>query len=307
MSSPYLADDDRPQAAQEALPASRLEAAGDPQPGPATMWEQMGGPMGMVDSGLPVVVFVLVNALSSLGWAIGAAVTAGLAIAVVRLVRKKPVTQAIAGLFGVALAAFIAHRTGSAKGFFLVGIWTYVAYGSVLAISILVRWPLIGVLWESLNGRGTTWRSDRRSVRRYDLATMVWLAVFGLRFAVQHALYDSNQVGWLATARLLMGYPLYLLAVLATVLIVGSASGMKLPRFMSGRPKPGQVMSGRPKPGQGRSVEGPAIGHHDTGSGEPGSGEPGSGERGGGEPGRDTGGSDTRSAPDASREVSDPT
>lgn len=203
------------------------------RPANPTMWEQMGGPMGMLDSGLPVVVFVVVNAITSLGWAIGAALAAGLFIAGVRLVRHKPVTQAVAGLFGVGLAAFIAYRTGSAKGYFLFGIWSFVAYGSALLLSILVRWPLIGVLWEGLNGRGSAWRADRKLVRRYDYATAVWVLVFAARFAVQNQLYAANEVGWLATARLLMGYPLYLLAIAATVLIVGSANGMVLPSIKS--------------------------------------------------------------------------
>ena len=46
---------------------------------------------------------------------------------------------------------------------------------------------------------------------------------------MQNQLYKADQVGWLATARLLMGYPLYLLAIVVTVLIVGSANGMTLP------------------------------------------------------------------------------
>ncbi|MDQ2740369.1 MAG: DUF3159 domain-containing protein [Actinomycetota bacterium] len=189
----------------------------------------MGGPAGMVDSGLPVVVFVVVNAIGSLGWAVAAALGAGALIAILRMVRHKPVTQAIAGLFGVGIAAFIAYRTGSAKGYFLFGIWSFIVYGSVLLLSILVRRPLIGVLWESLNGRGSRWRSDRKLVRRYDYATAVWVLVFALRFGVQNQLYEAGRVGWLATARLLMGYPLYLLAIVATVLIVGSTNGMSLP------------------------------------------------------------------------------
>lgn len=203
------------------------------RPAAPTIWKQLGGPMGMLDSGLPVVVFVLVNAITSLGWAIGAALAAGLVIAAARLIRHKPVTQAIAGLFGVGLAAFIAYRTGSAKGYFLFGIWSYVLYGSALLISILVRWPLIGVFWEGVNGRGSKWRSDRKLLQRYDFATAVWVVVFGARFAVQRQLYAANEVGWLATARLLMGYPLFLLAIAVTVLIVGSANGMSLPSIKS--------------------------------------------------------------------------
>ncbi len=194
-----------------------------------TLWEQMGGPMGMVDSGLPVVVFVAVNALAGLTWGIVAALAAGVIIATIRLIRHKPVTQAIGGLFAVGVAAFIAHRTGSARGFFLLGIWSYVLYGGLLVMSILVRWPLVGLLWEGLNGRGKAWRADKRLVRRYDLATVVWVLVFALRFLVQNQLYGANQVGWLATAKLLMGYPLFAVAIVATVLIVGPAAGMKLP------------------------------------------------------------------------------
>jgi hypothetical protein len=200
-----------------------------------TMWEQLGGPMGLVDSGLPVVVFVVVNAIAGLSWGVGAAVAAALLIAILRLVRGRPVTQAISGLLGVGVAAFIAYRTGSAKGYFLLGIWSYVIYGGALLLSILVRWPLIGVLWEGLNGRGSAWRKNRNLVRKYDLATGVWVLVFVLRFLVQNQLYDSDKVGWLATARLLMGYPLFIVAIVVTVLIVGSAAGMQLPGWMRRR------------------------------------------------------------------------
>lgn len=190
-----------------------------------TMLEQMGGPAGMIDSGLPVVVFVIVNVIAGLTPAIVAALAAGVLIAVLRLVRRKPVTQAIGGLFAVGIAAYIAHRVGSARGFFLFGIWTYLLYGGALIVSVLVRWPLIGVVWESLNGRGSAWRADRRLRRRYDAATVVWIAVFALRYAVQQWLYGADEVGWLAVARIGMGYPLFLVAIAATVLIVGSARG----------------------------------------------------------------------------------
>ena len=83
--------------------------------------------MGMLDSGLPVVVFVVVNVVAGLGWAIGAALGAGVLIATIRLVRHRPVTQAISGLIGVGVAAFIAYKLGSARGYFLVGIWTRAA------------------------------------------------------------------------------------------------------------------------------------------------------------------------------------
>lgn len=197
-----------------------------------TMWDQMGGPMGMVDSGLPVLVFIIVNSLTNLTAAIISALAAGVLIAAFRLARRKPATQAVGGLFAVGVAAFIAYRTGSAKGYFLFGIWTQALYGAVFLISVLARWPLVGAAWEALNGRGTAWRRDRRLVRKYDLATLIWVVVFAARFLVQNGLYGDDEVGWLGVARIVMGYPLFAVAILLTVLIVGSAAGMRLPGWL---------------------------------------------------------------------------
>ena len=217
-------------------------------PARPTLLDQIGGPMGMVDSGLPVVVFVIVNVVAGLTPGIIAALVAGVLIAVIRLVRHKPVTQAIGGLVAVGVAAYIAHRVGSARGYFLFGIWTYLLYGGVLLGSVLVRWPLIGVAWEGLSGRGMAWRRDRHLRHRYDAATLVWVAVFAARYAVQQWLYGADQVGWLAFARLAMGYPLFIVAIVVTVLIVGAANGMRLPA-LPGRRQGVRADEARPQRG----------------------------------------------------------
>ena len=206
-------------------PASASDHPDDPAPRTLpTIWEQMGGPMGMIDSGLPVVVFIVANTIGGLGWGIGAAVAAAVLIAIMRIAHRRPVTQAIGGLVGVGIAAFIAYRTDSAKGYFLLGIWSYLLYGGALLLSMIVRWPLIGVIWEFVNGRGVAWRKDRALVRRYDWATFVWVVVFAVRYLVQNYLYDTDQVGWLAAFRLIMGYPLFIVAIAICVLIVAGGS-----------------------------------------------------------------------------------
>ncbi|MEU4802387.1 DUF3159 domain-containing protein [Actinosynnema sp. NPDC023587] len=182
-----------------------------------TLLEQMGGVSGLLYSSLPVVVFVLVNAFAGLMPAIWAALGSAVVIGIVLAVRKGSLQPAISAVFGVGIAAFIAYRTGDAKGFFLFGIWQSLVYGGVFFGSILIRWPLAGVIWSFLNGQGTTWRKDRASVRDYDIATLVWALVFGARFVVQRWLYDEASVGWLATAKLAMGYPLMAIALIATV------------------------------------------------------------------------------------------
>jgi len=188
-----------------------------------TLLEQMGGVSGLIYSSVPVVFFVLLNMLFGLTVAIWGSLGSAALITVVRVVRKEPLQPAISGFFGVGIAAFIAYRTGSAKGFFLFGIWASLVYGSVFLASMAVRRPLVGVIWSFLNGHGMGWRSDRKAMLAYQLATLTWVAVFAARFIVQRWLYDQDQTGWLAAARLGMGYPLTIVALAVTVWAVTRA------------------------------------------------------------------------------------
>ncbi|MCM6774363.1 DUF3159 domain-containing protein [Nocardia sp. CDC159] len=188
-----------------------------------TLLEQLGGFSGLIYSTLPVVVFVPANALWGLTVAIWTALGVAGAILVWRLIRRDPIQPAISGFLGVGVCAFIAYRMGAAKGFFLFGIWASLVYGGLFLASILVRWPLAGVIWGVLNGHGNDWRSDRRALRLYDLATAVWVVVFGARYLVQHHFYDNDSTGLLAVARVAMGWPLTALALLVTVWAVRKA------------------------------------------------------------------------------------
>jgi hypothetical protein len=182
-----------------------------------TLWEQMGGMIGFISASIPVAVFVIVNWASSMGPAIWSAIGVAVLIAIWRIVRKEQLMPAVSGIFGVAIAAFIAYRVGEAKGFFLYGIWVSGALGTAFLVSMLVRWPLVGVIWSALNGRGHAWRSDLKSRHDYDIATGAWMLVFVARVVVQQWLYNSDKTTLLGIARIGMGYPLTAIVLLVTV------------------------------------------------------------------------------------------
>lgn len=192
-------------------------------PAANTLLEQMGGWRGLVQSTIPVAVFVPVNSFFGLTAAVCAALAAAIAILIWSLARRATIQPAISGVMGVALCSFIAYRTGEAKGYFLFGIYTSLAYGAVLALSILVRYPLVGVIWNLLNGRDSRWRSVPAARRAYDIATAVWVLVFAARYLVQSGLYEDDRVGWLGFARIAMGYPLAAVAVLVCIWAVRRA------------------------------------------------------------------------------------
>jgi Protein of unknown function (DUF3159) len=204
------------------------EPAG-PNPGSPTLLRQMGGVSGIVASSIPVAVFVLVNLFTELQPAIIAALASGVLVAVWRIIRREHLQPAVSGLIGVGIATFIAYRTGEARGFYLPGL----VYSAVLAlaflVSVLVRWPLAGVIWHGINGQGHGWRRDPRLLRAYTLASLLWTAVFAARLVVQGLLYQAEEETWLGIARLAMGYPLVGVALLGTVWAVRRAGRDPLP------------------------------------------------------------------------------
>jgi hypothetical protein len=188
-----------------------------------TLLEQMGGVQGVVASTIPVAVFVAANVVFGLQVALVAALAAAVAIAVWRIVRKQALQPAVSGFLGVGVAAFIAYRTGEARGFYLPGLLFSAACGLAFLVSMLVRRPLAGVVWHAVNGDGQSWRADPRLLRAYTFATALWTLVFVARVVVQGWLYSAAEETWLGIARLAMGYPLVGLALLGTVWAVRRA------------------------------------------------------------------------------------
>ncbi|MFJ6197074.1 DUF3159 domain-containing protein [Micromonospora sp. NPDC092111] len=182
------------------------------------MADQLGGWRGLVESSIPVVVFVLANVVGELRPAVIASIGVALLIAVVRLVQRRPVRHAVNGLFGIAVGAAIAWRTGDERDFYLPGILYGIGYGVALLISAAIRQPLVGWIWSVLVARGRSeWRDDPRLVRTFTQLTVLWGVVWLAKVGVQAGLYLAHQDTALGVARLALGYPPYALLLLITV------------------------------------------------------------------------------------------
>lgn len=199
----------------------RAEADKD-QPG--TLLEQMGGLSGLVASTLPVLVLVPVNSNFGLMPALAAALGVALLVLIWRIVRKENLQPAISGFIGVALCAAIAWFMGDAKGYFAYGIWYSLVAGIAFTISVIVRWPLVGLIWRGINGEDQRWRTNRGAVKAFSIATMAWAVVFFARFGVQQWLYTQDATDALGYTRIVMGWPLTAIVVLITVWAVRSAN-----------------------------------------------------------------------------------
>ena len=183
----------------------------------AKILNAMGGKKGLLDSGLPALIFLVIfNVTKDVQQAAYGALALSLILTIVRLARRETIQHAISGVIGVAICAWLSNRTGKAEDFYLPGLWTNAIYGVVYLVSIIVRWPIIGVIIGPLLEENLRWRKDPIRTKVYVKATWLWVCMFAVRLLVQYPLYVSGNVNVLGTARLVMGYPLFIATAWAT-------------------------------------------------------------------------------------------
>lgn len=214
------------EAVKEALgEAARRAGIGQVAPGEIptgrSLLGAVGGVRGIVEAILPGLGFLIVYALTK---EVLPSVLAPLAVAavfvVVRLVTRTPLTQAFAGVLGLAISAGLALLTGRAEDNFVPGFIINAVSILALLVSLAVRWPLIGLIVGVLTNDLTGWRESAGKRRVLAAATWLWVAVFSLRLAVQLPLYAAGATEPLAATKLLMGLPLYAAALWMTWLLV---------------------------------------------------------------------------------------
>jgi len=182
--------------------------------------KMLGGRRGVIDATTPGIVLVIIDAFTSLTWAIAGALIAAAMIAILRLLRREPLRQAGAGVLGLAGAAALAAYTGSAKTYFLPGILVNAAWAVASISSIVIGRPLLGYAAAMLDRGYAHWQSEPGLRRAAALATGVWALVFTSRAIVQGYLYVHNDVHWLAPVKLGMGLPLWGVAFALTLLLL---------------------------------------------------------------------------------------
>ena len=209
----------------EALGTAARRAGLDPAESASThkvVWSAMGGWRGILESVLPSLAFVVLFTIAPKPLILSLGVSVGLAavFTIIRLLQKSPPSAALGGLIAAVAAAALALWTGRGADTFVPGLITNAAYGTVILVSALIGWSLIGLAVGFLMGEGTTWRQDRRKRRAYFWLGIAWAALFFARLAVQLPLYLSGDVTALGTLKLIMGLPLFAPLIAVTWLVV---------------------------------------------------------------------------------------
>ena len=113
-----------------------------------------------------------------------------------------------------------------ALAYFLPGILYNAAYAVVITLSILVRWPVVGIMVGSVAGDVTAWLRDPQVVRLCSNLSWMLVVPCAARVAVQLPLYLAGRSGRqdadamvaaLGLAKIALGWPLQIAALLAMV------------------------------------------------------------------------------------------
>ena len=189
----------------------------------------LGGVKGSIDSGIPALVFLIAfNISHNLSLSATYALALSAAITIFRLARRETIQNALSGVIGVGICFWFSRSTGKAEDFYLPGLITNLVYGIVYTLSILVGWPIIGVVLGPIFGENFIWRKHPERKKMYAQASWLWVGLFVSRLIVQYPLYRAGNVNLLGTARLIMGYPLFFATGWTTWLIIKNGPKLKL-------------------------------------------------------------------------------
>src|SRR5262245_5653646 len=181
-----------PPADAAAAPAESVVAGADGSPGSSPpeighdtveavvrtqLANALGGKRGMLEAALPTLGFVYTYlATDQLRPALIVGGSAAAVLLVIRLVQRQTPQFVLNSLFGFAIAAALVMRTGRAEDLFLPGMIYNAVVAALLILSIMIRWPFIGLMIGSVTGDLSAWRRDPAAVR--PCSKVNWL--FGL-------------------------------------------------------------------------------------------------------------------------------
>jgi hypothetical protein len=185
----------------------------------------LGGKRGMLEAAVPTLAFTaLFVATKELKVAVAVSVATAVVLLAVRLVQRSTVQFVLNSLVGIGIGALFAWRSARSGGdaneqalaYFLPGLIYNAAYAAVLALSNIVRWPLVGFMVGSVAGDPTEWHRDPQVVRLCRNLTWMLAAPCVARVVVQLPIYLAGKaaedagpmVAALGLSKIIMGWPL---------------------------------------------------------------------------------------------------
>jgi len=202
----------------------------------------LAGRSDMLDSFLPPLAFVFLNAVWGVQVAIWASLGLAVVIAIFRLFRRQSVLYALGGAGGVALAAAVANLLGRAEGFFLPTMISSAVTVLLCLGSVLVGRPIVAFTSFVARRWPLDWYWHPKVRPAYREVTWMWVIFFGLRLLLQFTLFQEEAASLLGIVQVLTGWPATILLLIASYLYgtwrLGNLGGPSVEEFKSGAEMP---------------------------------------------------------------------
>jgi len=196
----------------------------------------------LLDSLLPPLVFVLLNAIWGLKVAIWSSLGLAVVIVIYRLIRRQSLRYALGGAGGVALAAAAAALLGRAEGFFVPTLISGALTVFLCLVSVLVGRPIVAFTSWVARRWPMNWYWHPKVRPAYSEVTWMWVVFFGLRLLLQFNLFQEQAAGLLSIVQLVMGWPATIVLLIASYLYgtwrLKNLGGPSVEEFRSGAAPP---------------------------------------------------------------------
>jgi hypothetical protein len=202
------------------------------------------GKVGLLDTILPPILFLLLNGLAGFTAAMIGALGLSVLIALLRLRHGQSLLYALAGMGSVGLAIALAVLLGRSEGFFLPGI---VNGGLTIALaltSLIIRKPMVA--WTSYLARRwpLDWYWHEKVRPAYTEVTLAWIIFFALCLFWQVTLFQGQDISQLALVNTLTGWPATIVLLIVSYLYgtwrLAQLCGPSVEEFNNNLPAPWQ-------------------------------------------------------------------
>jgi len=176
------------------------------------------GKVGLFDTILPPVLFLLLNNFAGFQIAMIGALGTAIMIGILRLDRKQSLVYALAGVGSVGLAIAVALLFGRSEGYFLPGIVNGGITVALAIVSLLIHKPMVA--WTSYLARRwpIEWYWHEKVRPAYTEVTLAWTIFFALRLWWQVALFQGQNIDQLTLVNTLTGWPATILLLIFSYL-----------------------------------------------------------------------------------------
>jgi len=211
------------------------------------LWEELksvfsGRGVKLLDTLLPVVVFLIANPALGLSLGLGLSIGTSVVFFLVRIFQKENIYYALGGLGAVLLAGLFALISDSALGFFLPGLISSGLTVALLLASTVVNRPLAALTSHLTRGWPLPWYWHPRVRPAYSEVTLFWAVGFGIRLGLEYWLYQQGAVNSLGAIRTILGWPYTILLLILSYLYglwrLGNLGGPSVEEFQAGASEP---------------------------------------------------------------------